>query len=186
MKVIETKLPGVVIIEPRVFGDHRGFFLETFREDAYADILGPGLRFVQDNHSHSQRGVLRGLHFQTRRPQGKLLRVVRGEIFDVAVDIDPQSEHFGQWVGVTLSAENKKQFYVPPGYAHGFQVLSDEADVLYKCTEYYDPDGESGLIWNDPEVGIEWPLEEAKLSDKDKKHPSLFQISATSGSVRES
>lgn len=176
MKVIETKLPGVVIIEPTVFGDHRGFFLETFRADVYQDIIGPGLQFVQDNHSHSERGVLRGLHTQTRRPQGKLLRVVRGEIFDVAVDINPSSATFGQWVGVKLSGENKKQFYIPPGYAHGFQVTSDVADVLYKCTDYYDPGGESGLIWNDPEVGIEWPFDEVRISEKDKLLPTLSQI----------
>jgi dTDP-4-dehydrorhamnose 3,5-epimerase len=176
MKIVETKLPGVVIIEPAVFGDHRGFFIETFREDAFEAVTGPGLRFVQDNHSHSERGVLRGLHFQTRRPQGKLLRCVRGEIFDVAVGIDPASETFGQWVGVTLSEENKKQFYIPPGYAHGFQVVSDVCDVLYKCTDYYDPGHEAGLIWNDPEVGIEWPVEEVKLSEKDKVLPTLAQI----------
>jgi len=176
MNIIQTKLPGVVIIEPSVFGDHRGFFIETFREDAFEHITGPDLKFVQDNHSHSERGVLRGLHTQTRKPQGKLLRVVRGEIFDVAVDINPQSETFGQWVGVTLSEENKKLFYIPPGYAHGFQVVSEVCDVLYKCTNYYDPDHESGLLWNDPDVGIEWPLVEAKLSDKDKVLPSLEQI----------
>jgi dTDP-4-dehydrorhamnose 3,5-epimerase len=176
MKVIETRLSGVVIIEPTVFGDHRGFFVETFRADVFQDIIGPELEFVQDNHSHSARGVLRGLHTQTRRPQGKLVRVVRGEIFDVAVDIDPDSATFGQWVGVMLNEENKKQFYIPPGYAHGFQVVSDVADVLYKCTDYYDPGGESGLIWNDPEVGIEWPLEEARISAKDNELPTLSQI----------
>jgi dTDP-4-dehydrorhamnose 3,5-epimerase len=176
MNIIETKLPGVVIIEPQVFGDHRGFFIETFREDELKKITGPGLRFVQDNHSHSERGVLRGLHTQTRKPQGKLLRVVRGEIFDVAVDIHPQSATFGQWVGVTLSEENKKQFYIPPGYAHGFQVVSEVCDVLYKCTDYYDPEYESGLIWNDPEVGIDWPIDSAKLSAKDQSLPTLTQI----------
>lgn len=176
MNIVETKLPGVVIIEPTVFGDHRGFFIETFREDAFEQITGPGLRFVQDNHSHSEKGVLRGLHTQTRKPQGKLLRVVRGEIFDVAVDINPQSETFGRWVGVTLSEKNKKLFYIPPGYAHGFQVVSDVTDVLYKCTDYYDPDYESGLIWNDSEVGIDWPVEYARLSDKDQCLPTLAQI----------
>lgn len=178
MKVIGTDLAGVVIIEPVVHGDHRGFFLETFREDTYADIIGAGLRFVQDNHSHSRRGILRGLHCQTRRPQGKLVRCVRGEVFDVAVDIDPGSATFGQWVGVKLGEANKKQIYVPPGYAHGFQVLSDEADIEYKCTDYYDPGGESGLIWNDPDVGIEWPLADARLSEKDAALPTLAQIRA--------
>ena len=183
MKVTETRLPGVVVIEPDVFGDHRGFFLETWREDVYARILGSDLGFVQDNHSHSERGVLRGLHFQTRRPQGKLLRVVRGEVFDVAVDIDPDSRTFGEWVGVHLSADNKQQFYIPPGYAHGFQVVSDVADVLYKCTDYYDPEGESGLIWNDPEVGIEWPLEDARLSEKDSQLPGLDSFRSDGGSA---
>jgi dTDP-4-dehydrorhamnose 3,5-epimerase len=176
MNIMETKLPGVVITEPQVFGDHRGFFIETFREDDFEKITGPGLRFVQDNHSHSERGVLRGLHTQTRKPQGKLLRCVRGEIFDVAVDIDPDSATFGEWVGVTLSDENKKQFYIPPGYAHGFQVVSDVCDVLYKCTDYYDPGHESGLIWNDPEVGIEWPVDDVRLSEKDRVLPTLADI----------
>jgi len=176
MKLIETSLPGVVIIEPTVFGDHRGFFIETFREDAFEKITGPGLRFVQDNHSHSERGVLRGLHFQTRKPQGKLLRVTRGEIFDVAVDANPNSATFGQWAGVRLSAENKRMFYIPPGYAHGFQVLSEVTDVMYKCTDYYDPGYESGLIWNDPDVGIIWPLAEAKLSQKDSELPRLAEL----------
>ena len=178
MKITETVLPGVVIIEPRVFGNHRGFFIETFREDVYADITGPGLKFVQDNHSQSTRGILRGLHCQTAKPQGKLVRCVRGEIFDVAVDIDPESSNFGQWAGVTLSDENKKQIYIPPGYVHGFQVLSERADIEYKCTDYYDPTGEAGLIWNDPDVGIEWPHSEPLLSDKDQKLPTLAQIKA--------
>ncbi|NIM69840.1 MAG: dTDP-4-dehydrorhamnose 3,5-epimerase [Xanthomonadales bacterium] len=178
MNITATRLAGVVIIEPPVFADERGFFLETYREDRYAELIGPGLRFVQDNHSHSRRGVLRGLHCQTARPQGKLVRAVRGEVFDVAVDIDPASPTFGQWVGVTLSGANQKQIYIPPGYAHGFQVLSETADVTYKCTDYYDPEGESGLIWNDPEVGIEWPLEEALISEKDLRLPSLKDISA--------
>lgn len=173
MKIEKTILDGVVVIEPRVFGDHRGFFLETFREDAYSEIIGPGLRFVQDNHSRSGRGVLRGLHCQVRKPQGKLVRCVSGEVFDVAVDIDPASATFGQWVGVHLSAENKKQIYIPPGYAHGFQVLSEVADIEYKCTDYYDPSGESGLLWNDPAVGIEWPLGDVLLSEKDEKLPTL-------------
>jgi len=176
MKIIQTRLPGVVIIEPLVHGDHRGFFIETFRDDTYRAVTGPGLRFVQDNHSHSQRGVLRGLHFQVRKPQGKLLRVARGEIFDVAVDVNPASPHFGEWVSVTLSDENQRQFYVPPGYAHGFQVVSEIADVMYKCTDYYDPGGESGLIWDDPEVGIEWPLPDPRISAKDQELPSLAEL----------
>jgi dTDP-4-dehydrorhamnose 3,5-epimerase len=176
MNVIETRLPGVVIIEPAVFTDHRGFFVETFREDVYAERVTQGLKFVQDNHSRSVRGVLRGLHFQTRRPQGKLLRVVRGEIFDVAVDIRPQSPTYGRWVGEWLSGENKRQLYVPPGFAHGFQVVSDTVDVLYKCTDYYDPGGESGLAWNDPEVAVEWPLGDPEISEKDRKLPSLARL----------
>jgi dTDP-4-dehydrorhamnose 3,5-epimerase len=176
MKLIETSLPGVFLVQPNVHGDHRGFFLETWREDAYASLLGDGLRFVQDNHSRSRRGVLRGLHLQTRRPQGKLVRCVRGAVFDVAVDVTPGSPQFGQWVGVTLSEENHHQLWVPPSFAHGFQVLSESADVEYKVTDYYDPDGESGLIWNDPDVGIEWPLEEASLSDRDQGLPSLAEL----------
>lgn len=175
MNVVATALPGVVRIEPDVHGDHRGFFLETFREDAYLERVTQGLRFVQDNHSQSRRGVLRGLHCQVRRPQGKLVRCVRGEVFDVAVDIDPESATFGRWVGVTLSAENHHQLYVPPGYAHGFQVVSEVADIEYKCTDYYDPGGESGLLWNDPEVGVEWPLAEPGLSAKDRLLPTLAQ-----------
>ena len=176
MKLIDTALPGVVVIEPSVHGDERGFFLETFREDRYARILAPGLRFVQDNHSRSRRGVLRGLHCQTRRPQGKLVRCVRGEVFDVAVDIDPRSGHFGRWVGVRLSEDNKQQLYIPPGYAHGFQVLSETADIEYKCTDYYDPAGESGLVWNDPEAAIAWPLAEVHLSARDAELPTLAQL----------
>ncbi|KAA9133389.1 dTDP-4-dehydrorhamnose 3,5-epimerase [Marinihelvus fidelis] len=179
MKIVETKLKGVVVIEPRVFEDERGFFLETFREDRYADVLGPNLRFVQDNHSRSSRGVLRGLHTQTRKPQGKLVRCISGEVFDVAVDIDPMSETFGQWVGVYLSSEKKNQIYIPPGYAHGFQVISAIADIEYKCTDYYDPGGESGLKWDDPDVDIAWPLSDALLSDKDNALPALFAIGRT-------
>ncbi len=176
MKIRETTLPGVVVIEPRVFKDRRGYFLETWRENRYSELLGNSQRFVQDNHSHSTHGVLRGLHAQTRRPQGKLVRCVRGAVFDVAVNIDPGSEHFGLWTGVELSEDNHRQIYVPPGFAHGFLVLSEAADVAYKCTDYYDPDGESGLIWNDPEVGIDWPLSDPSLSDKDLKLPGLAEI----------
>lgn len=167
-------LEGVVLVEPRVFGDERGFFLETFRADRYEESLLQGSqRFVQDNHSRSRRGVLRGLHFQTRRPQGKLLRCVAGEVYDVAVDVRPDSPQFGQWVGVTLSAENKHQLYVPPGFAHGFQVVSDSADVEYKCTDYYDPEGEGGVRWDDPELAIPWPLPDPLVSAKDRELPTL-------------
>jgi dTDP-4-dehydrorhamnose 3,5-epimerase len=186
MNVIETSLPGVVIIEPTVFSDRRGFFLETFREDAYSSIIGPGLRFVQDNHSQSRRGILRGLHCQTRKPQGKLVRCVRGEVFDVAVDIDPASVTFGTWVGVTLSEENKTQVYIPPGYAHGFQVISEVADFEYQCTDYYDPGGEAGLIWNDLDVGIKWPLDEVELSEKDLQLPTLAQIKSGTACILQS
>ena len=178
MNITYTSLAGVVVIEPRVFSDERGFFLETFRESDYQILLSSGMSFVQDNHSHSTKGVLRGLHLQTRKPQGKLVRTVHGEIFDVAVDVDPHSNFFGAWFGIHLSAKNHKQLYIPPGYAHGFQVLSEVADVEYKCTDYYDPGGESGLLWNDPEVSIQWPLSDALLTDKDQQLPSLATIAA--------
>lgn len=168
------ELDGVVLVEPRVFGDERGFFLETFREDTYREALLQGHEhFVQDNHSRSSRGVLRGLHFQTRRPQGKLLRCVAGEIFDVAVDVRPDSPQFGQWVAVTLSADNKHQLYVPPGFAHGFQVVSETADVEYKCTDYYDPEGEGGIRWDDPGLAIPWPVADPVVSAKDQALPCL-------------
>ncbi len=178
MKVLQTRLPGVLIIEPKVHGDARGFFVETFQAQRYRDLAGIELPFVQDNHSRSRRGVLRGLHAQRRRPQGKLVRVARGEVFDVAVDIDPASPQFGQWVGVHLSDSNQRQFWVPPGYAHGFVVLSEVADFEYKCTDYYDPADEIGLRWNDPEVAIQWPLADPQLSEKDKALPSLASIRA--------
>lgn len=176
MNVIETKLPGVVIIEPKVFGDARGFFLETFQAERYKEMAGIELPFVQDNHSRSTRGVLRGLHFQLTKPQGKLVRVVRGEVLDVAVDVNPASATFGQHEAVILSEDNHRQFWVPPGYAHGFVVLSDVADFEYKCTDYYDPSDEGGVIWNDPEIGIDWKIANPKLSDKDKLLPSLAQL----------
>lgn len=157
MNVIKTDVEGAVIIEPKVFGDERGFFLETFQAERYKELAGINLDFVQDNHSRSGKNVLRGLHFQKSRPQGKLVRVVRGEVFDVAVDIRKDSPTYGQWAGVYLSEENKKQFWVPPGLAHGFVVLSDVADFEYKCTDYYDPSDEGCLIWNDPTVAIKWP-----------------------------
>ena len=178
MKVIETQLPGVRIIEPRVHGDSRGFFVETFQAERYRREAGIELAFVQDNHSRSGRGVLRGMHSQRSRPQGKLVRVARGEVFDVAVDVDPRSATFGKWVGVTLSDENCRQFWVPPGYAHGFVVLSEIADFEYKCTDYYDPGDEIGVMWNDPDVGIDWPLQNPLLSAKDQKLPSLAQLKA--------
>lgn len=175
MKVIETKLPGVLIIEPKAFGDHRGFFLETFQVERYREH-GIDLPFVQDNHSRSARGVLRGLHFQRKRPQGKLVSVSRGAVYDVAVDIDPQSATCGQFVGVELNDENHRQLWVPPGYAHGFCVLSEVADFQYKCTDYYQPEDEGGLLWNDPDVGIPWPVAEPQLSAKDQLNPRLRDL----------
>jgi dTDP-4-dehydrorhamnose 3,5-epimerase len=156
-----------VIIEPEVFGDERGFFLETFHTSRYADLAGISLPFVQDNYSRSLKGVLRGLHFQKKKPQGKLISVARGEVYDVAVDIRKGSSTFGQWVGVILSEENKKQLWVPPGFAHGFVALSEIADFEYKCTDYYDPSDEGSILWNDPDLAIGWPVENPILSDKD-------------------
>ena len=180
MNVIKTSLEGVVIIEPKVFGDERGFFLETFQAERYREQAGIELDFVQDNHSRSAKGVLRGLHFQKTKPQGKLVRVVRGEVFDVAVDIRKGSPTFGQWEGVILSEENKRQFWVPPGFAHGFLVLSETADFEYKCTDYYDPSDEGSLAWNDAEVNVEWPLDrldgEPQLSGKDQEAGSLADL----------
>ena len=179
MDVIQTKLKDCVIIEPKVFGDHRGFFLETFQADRYRDAAGIELPFVQDNHSRSGRGVLRGLHFQKTKPQGKLVRVVRGEVFDVAVDIRKDSPSFGNWEGVILSEQNHRQFWVPPGFAHGFVVLSEVADFEYKCTDYYDPSDEGALFWDDADLGVNWPdIEglEFKLSDKDAAAPSFRSL----------
>jgi len=175
MKVIETELPGVLIIEPKVFGDARGFFLESFHAGRYAEygIPGEGNRFVQDNHSRSRKGVLRGLHFQLRQPQGKLVSVATGRVFDVAADVNPDSASFGRWVGVELSDENHRQLWIPPGYAHGFCVLSDVADFQYKCTAFYDPDSDAGVVWNDPDLAIDWPVSEPLLSAKDEVLPSL-------------
>jgi dTDP-4-dehydrorhamnose 3,5-epimerase len=176
VKVIETRLPGVRIIEPRVFGDERGFFQETFQVERYRSEAGIDLAFVQDNHSRSTRGVLRGLHAQRRHPQGKLVRVARGEVFDVAVDIDPGSATFGQWVGTVLSDANARQLWIPPGYAHGFVVLSELADFEYKCTDFYHPDDEIGVVWNDSDIGIDWPIAEPLVSDKDRRLPSLRNL----------
>lgn len=175
MKIIETALPGVLIIEPTVFADERGFFLESFQAERYREA-GMDRAFVQDNHSRSRRGVLRGLHFQRRHPQGKLVRASRGSIFDVAADIDPASPTFGQHVGVTLSDENHRQMWIPPGYAHGFCVLSDEADFEYKCTDLYYPNDEGGVLWSDPDLNIQWPLSDPLLSAKDLALPSLADL----------
>jgi dTDP-4-dehydrorhamnose 3,5-epimerase len=177
MKVTETRLPGVLVIEPRIYSDARGFFLETFQAERYRKEAGIALPFIQDNHSRSVRGVLRGMHAQRRRPQGKLMRVARGEIFDVAVDIDPMSKTYGQWAGMHLSDKNCLQFWVPPGYAHGFLVLSEVADIEYKCTDYYEPDDEIGLIWNDPDVAIDWPIKNKPLqSARDQELPTLATL----------
>uniref|UniRef100_A6VTJ2 dTDP-4-dehydrorhamnose 3,5-epimerase n=1 Tax=Marinomonas sp. (strain MWYL1) TaxID=400668 RepID=A6VTJ2_MARMS len=177
MNVIKTNIDGVVIIEPKVFGDERGFFLETFQAERYKDFAGIDLPFVQDNHSRSGKNVLRGLHFQKTKPQGKLVRVVRGEVFDVVVDIRKDSLTYGLWVGALLSEENKRQFWVPPGFAHGFVVLSDVADFEYKCTDYYDQTDEGCLMWNDPTVDIEWPEGiEPILSAKDQDGMALGEL----------
>ena len=175
MQVLATKLPGTVIIEPDVFGDSRGYFLETWNRERYA-TAGLNVDFVQDNLSFSRRGTLRGLHFQIPRAQGKLVSVLVGEVFDVAVDIRSGSPTFAQWVGVTLSAENKRQFYVPPGFAHGFCVTSDTALFAYKCTELYNAQAETGILWNDPELDIDWPSVEPLLSVKDRHAPRLRDL----------
>ncbi|MCS7079220.1 MAG: dTDP-4-dehydrorhamnose 3,5-epimerase [Chloracidobacterium sp.] len=172
MNFIATELPGVVLIEPKVFRDNRGFFLESYHQAKFA-AAGLDVTFVQDNHSCSVRGTLRGLHAQRRRPQGKLVRVIAGEIFDVVVDIRLHSPTFGRWLGVVLSAENFRQLYVPPGFVHGFCVLSDVAEVLYKCTALYDPTDEIGVVWNDPEIGVDWPVRSPLLSEKDRRLPTL-------------
>ncbi len=175
MKVCSTALPEVLVVEPEVFQDKRGFFLETYHARKYAEMGIPAV-FVQDNHSRSQHNTLRGLHAQGRHPQGKLVRVIQGEIFDVAVDIRPVSATFGRWVGVWLSAQNFRQVYVPPGFAHGFCVLSESAEVVYKCTDFHDPADEIGIVWNDPEIGIAWPVAEPILSDKDRRAPRLAEV----------
>lgn len=173
MNVIETDLPGVLLLEPKVFGDARGFFKETWNRQAYVD-LGLHMDFVQDNHSRSARGVLRGLHYQIKQPQGKLVRVVSGAVFDVAVDLRRSSPHFGKWVGYELSADNHRMMWVPAGFGHGFLVLSDAADFLYKTTDYYAPEWDRGVRWDDPDIGVEWPLDGApQLSTKDQAQPLL-------------
>ncbi len=175
MRFVPTELPDVIVVEPDIHRDGRGFFLETYHAEKYrgGGIDGP---FIQDNHSQSVAGTLRGLHLQMRRPQGKLIRVIQGEIFDVAVDVRRGSPTFSRWVGVTISADNFKQCYVPPGFAHGFLVVSPMAQVEYKCTDLYDPASEIGVAWNDPALAIAWPVAEPLLSDRDRRHPTLAQI----------
>ena len=175
MEVTETKLPGVLEITPKVFGDDRGFFMETWNEARYK-AAGLPYKFVQDNLSFSQYGVLRGLHFQNPDQQGKLVYVLQGEVFDVAVDIRTGSPTFGEWVGATLSAKNKRQFYIPEGFAHGFIVTSDAALFAYKCTAPYNAQAEAGVLWNDPHIGIDWPIEEPLLSEKDREAPQLREM----------
>ncbi|ABG06027.1 dTDP-4-dehydrorhamnose 3,5-epimerase [Rubrobacter xylanophilus DSM 9941] len=175
MRVLRTELPGVLVVEPQVFGDERGFFMESFNGRRYREAGLPE-RFVQDNLSLSRRGVLRGLHFQHPRGQGKLVSVLRGEVFDVAVDVRRGSPTFGRWVGLSLSEENRRQLYIPPGFAHGFVVLSEAALFFYKCTEYYAPECERTVLWSDPEIGIGWPVEEPVLSEKDRKAPALREM----------
>ena len=175
---IETPIEGLYVIETKAFGDHRGYFMETYN---YNDFKNAGLKmkFVQDNQSKSTKGVLRGLHFQKKYPQGKLVRVLNGEVFDVAVDLRKDSKTFGKWYGLILSGENKKQFYIPEGFAHGFLVLSDEAEFAYKCTDFYHPEDEGGLIWNDNQIGIKWPVGSINnliLSDKDRNWPQFREL----------
>lgn len=175
MKFIPTAIPDVILIQPQVFGDHRGFFMETWQRKVFAEN-GIDYDFVQDNHSKSSHGILRGLHYQTEHTQGKLVRVVSGTVFDVAVDMRRSSSTFGQWVGAELSAENHHMFWVPPGFAHGFYVMSESAEFVYKCTDYYAPEYEQSLLWNDPEIGIDWRLVDNKaptLSEKDANAPVL-------------
>ena len=174
-KFTKTKIKDMYIIEPEIYGDNRGYFMETYNFEEFKKV-GLGMKFVQDNQSKSKKGVLRGLHFQKKNQQGKLVRVIKGKVFDVGVDLRKDSPTYGQWEAVILSDENKKMFYVPEGFAHGFLVLSDEAEFTYKCTNFYSPEDENGLIWNDPQLRIDWPLEnidEILLSDKDKKWKKL-------------
>ena len=181
MNVIDTRLKGVLIIEPKVFGDERGFFKETFQTERYQEI-GIDLPFVQDNLSRSQKGVLRGLHFQKTRPQGKLVGCSRGAVWDVVVDIDPRSPTYGTYVGIELSEANHLQLWVPPGYAHGFCVLSELADFEYKCTDYYDPADEEGILWDDPDLDIEWPVDSPLVSEKDRALTTLASYISGGGS----
>lgn len=179
LKAIPTALPEVLILEPKVFGDDRGFFFESFNQRAFEEATGLSRSFVQDNHSRSAKNVLRGLHYQIEQPQGKLVRVVSGEVFDVAVDIRPDSPNYGKWVGVLLSESNKRQLWVPEGFAHGFLVVSERADFLYKTTNYYHPQSERSIAWNDPSLGIDWPCADPILSEKDARAPYLAPRSAT-------
>ena len=174
MRVEPTSLPGVMIVEPRVFADPRGFFMETYQKARFEEA-GLAHEFVQDNQSHSVRGTLRGLHYQIEHPQGKLVRVVRGEVFDVALDLRRSRPTFGRWIGVYLSEENKRQLYIPPGFAHGFCVVSEEADFFYKCTDYYHPEFERTVLWNDAALGIDWPVREPLVSDKDRQGVPLSE-----------
>lgn len=181
-KTISTSIDGLKIVEPSVFGDARGFFMESYSEKDFFEI-GISEKFVQDNHSKSRKGVLRGLHFQTQHTQGKLIRVISGSVFDVVVDLRPESETFKKWEAVFLSAENKRQLYVPPRFAHGFVTLEDDTEFLYKCTDYYSPEFDAGILWNDSKIGINWNLSEYRLkesdlllSEKDKKQPTIDQI----------
>lgn len=174
MKATTLAIPGVILIEPAVFGDERGFFFESFNQRRFDELVGRPVTFVQDNHSRSAQHVLRGLHYQIRQPQGKLVRVVQGEVFDVAVDLRRSSPHFGQWVGAVLSADNKHQLWIPEGFAHGFVVLSERAEFLYKTTDYYAPDAERCILWNDPDLAIDWPFRgEPSLSAKDARGASF-------------
>ena len=182
MHVLPTDLPGVLLVEPVVHRDGRGFFVETYHADRYREQGIPG-PFVQDNHSRSTAGTLRGLHLQVRHPQGKLIRAIEGEVFDVAVDVRRGSPTFGRWVAVTLSAENFRQVYIPPGFAHGFCVVSPVAQVEYKCTELYDRGGEIGVVWNDPAIGIAWPVAQPLLSERDSRHPTLAELGDTLPSI---
>ena len=174
MKITPTAIPDVLIIEPKVFGDERGFFFESFNQAKFESVIGRQVNFVQDNHSKSVKNVLRGLHYQIQQPQGKLVRVVQGEVFDVAVDIRKSSPTFGKWVGEVLSADNKKQLWVPEGFAHGFVVLSETAEFLYKTTDYYAPEYERSIVWNDPTIAVKWPINgEPILSTKDQQAKTL-------------
>ncbi len=175
MKFIPTEIPEVIVIEPDVFGDTRGFFLESYHEQKYREAGIPG-PFVQDNISRSEKGVLRGLHAQLIKPQGKLVSVLRGSVFDVAVDIRRGSPTFGKWVGVELTGENHRQLWIPPGFVHGFSTLSESADFAYKCTDFYHPEGEIGVLWNDPAIGIDWRIADPKLSEKDALYPTLSEV----------
>lgn len=179
MKIIETTIPDVKIIEPQIFGDERGFFMETWNQKKFEDLVtGKPTKFVQDNHSKSKKGILRGLHYQTENTQGKLVRVVSGEVFDVAIDIRKGSATFGKWFGEYLSAANKRQLWIPEGFAHGFFVTSNEAEFVYKCTNFYEPQSEISIKWDDEDLGIDWPLKDCKplLSDKDKKAIRLSDL----------